>query len=204
MNRHPYNLATRPFRNETLPALLLAAGWLLLLLGSAVHVLAVRALGPESTGALHREVGQLEDRRVRLEGRAQRFQRDVPPAELEAWSFVKSLVDRRAFSWTRLLFDLEQALPAGARVTMLSPEVRDGRLLISLEARVRAPEDGLDLVRRLEERAEFGEVSPLSVADQPDGRHMRLRMYYTPPQPPAPDAARSTSPAPPPDPEDEE
>ncbi len=190
MTRRPFNLATRPFRNETLPALLLGVGFVLLVAGSVVHALAVRSLLPAQTSARHREVDQLETRLQRLEARAGELRREVPGATLEEWLFVKDMVDRRAFSWTRLLRDLEESLPEGVRIASLAPDVDEARLELRLDAQVRAPEDGLELVRRLEERPEFEHVDPLSTSELAEGgRMLRLRMDYTPvpaPEEPAP------------------
>ncbi len=187
MTRRPWNLATRPFRNQTLPALLLAAGWFALLAGSAVHALAARRLLPARTSARHGEVRDLEARLERLDARAGTLKRNVPEGTLKEWLFVKDLVDRRAFSWTRLLHDLEEALPADARVTSLAPEVTRQRLELKLDANVRAAQDGLELVRRLEAREEFEHVNPESAGEaQGGGRQLRLRMFYDPPPEPAP------------------
>jgi Tfp pilus assembly protein PilN len=195
VTRRPYNLASRPFRNETLPALLLAAGWVLLLAGSLVHALAVRRLLPASTSARHQEVADLERRLARLDTRAESFRLDVPEATLLDWSFVKDLVDRRAFSWTRLLYDLGRALPPGVRVMSVAPDAEDDRLIVELSAFLRAPQDGLDMVRRLEDSDEFSDVTPLSTSEMGDGREMRLRMRYAPartsPSPAAHEAARA-------------
>lgn len=193
--RQPYNLASRPFRNQTLPALLLTAGWVLLLAGTVAHALAVRRLLPASTSGRHREVADSERRLERLEARADTFKFDVPESTLQDWVFVKDLVDRRAFSWTGLLQDLGRALPPGVRVTAVAPDVKDNRLTVDLTALMRTQEEGIELVRRLEDSAEFSDVNPLSAGDAADGRRMRLRMHYSTPHanppPPAREAART-------------
>lgn len=188
MTRRPYNLASRPFRNETLPALLLGLGFVLLLAGSAVHAVALWRLLPANTSARYREVDELEARLLRLETRAATLKRDVPAATLSEWLFVKDLVDRRAFSWTRLLRDLEEVMPEGVRVVALAPDADDDEIELKLDAHVRTPEDGLELVRRLEARPEFDHVDPLSTAEmQSGGRLLRLRMAYQPlPEPSSP------------------
>jgi hypothetical protein len=58
--RRPLNLASRPFRNEALPALLFAVGCVLLLVLSLLHGVAVRRLLPGRTTGLHSEVAALE------------------------------------------------------------------------------------------------------------------------------------------------
>ncbi len=191
--RRPHNLAARPFRNETLPALLLGLGWLVLVAGTVGHGFALARLLPASTSARHLEVDELETRLARLETRAASFKRDVPAATLSEWLFIKDMVDRRAFSWTRLLRNLEEVLPEGVRVIALAPDVDHNVLLLKLEAHVRAPEDGLELVRRLEQRPEFDHVDPLSTGEIQGGagRLLRLRMAYLPqPEPEAPKAKR--------------
>jgi Tfp pilus assembly protein PilN len=189
VTRRPFNLASRPFRNETLPRLLLGLGFVVLLAGSVVHALAVRRLLPAHTSARHEEARELETRLARLEARTSEFKREVSEATLAEWQFVKDMVDRRAFSWTRLLRDLEESLPEGVRVTSLAPDVEDERLVLTLEAQVRTPEDGLELVRRLEGRPEFEHVDPQSTTEVEGGeRVLRLKMEYTPapesPEPP--------------------
>ncbi len=198
MTRRPWNLAARPFRNETLPALLLVLGFVLLAAGSVAHALALYRLLPASTSARHMEVDELERRLEHLETRAAGFKRDIPPATLSEWLFVKDLVDRRAFSWTRLLRCLEEVLPEGVRVVALAPDQDDDVLELRLDAHVRSPEDGLELVRRLEARPEFDHVDPLSTGEaQEGGRLLRLRMAYVPrPEPEAPrGAGRRRAPA---------
>lgn len=181
MTPQPFNLATRPFRNVRLPALLLGSGWLVLLVGCVFHALAIKALLPSETNALHNEVARLEQRRDKLEQRAQSFQRDVPPAALKEWVFVKGLVDRRAFSWTQLLQDLEQALPDGARIDSLSHDQKDDQLTLVLEARFKGSDEGLELVRRLEARPEFAQVYPVGTGRSQEGEaQLRCRMLYLP------------------------
>ncbi len=181
MTSRPFNLATRPFRNVRLPALLLAGGWLVLLVACGFHALAIKALLPSETSALHNDVARLEARLDKLTQRAQGFEREVPPTELKEWMFVKGLVDRRAFSWTQLLQDLEQALPDGARIDSLNHDQKDEQLTLVLEARLKSAEEGLELVRRLEARPEFEQVYPVGTGHSQDGdEQLRCRMLYLP------------------------
>jgi type IV pilus assembly protein PilN len=69
--------------------------------------------------------------------------------------FLNSLFQRKAFSWTATMTDLETVLPAGVQVLSIEPEVaKDGQVTIRL--RVSGARDkAVDLVRNLEKSRHF-------------------------------------------------
>jgi type IV pilus assembly protein PilN len=69
--------------------------------------------------------------------------------------FLNQLYLRKAFSWTAVMMDLEQVLPAGVQVTNIDPAVaKDGHVTVRL--RVLGPHDrGVDLMRNLEKSKRF-------------------------------------------------
>jgi Tfp pilus assembly protein PilN len=185
------NLASRPFRNERLPTLLVLAGTVLALALTVEHVLVIRRLRParslgEQVTALDRESQSL-----RAEGERLRVVRPDPAASAH-WLVLKDLVDRKVFSWTGLFAVLEDALPQSVRLVSIAPGVKKGEVTLGLEAVARSREDGLDFIRILEEREEFYDVVPTSRGGE-DGTEFRYFVKYRPA--PAPVAAPSPAPA---------
>lgn len=191
------NLASRPSRNEILPALLFGLAALLLLGLSLQHARTLLRLRPGTGTPLEQEVRSLEADAARLRSEAAALATPEPdPNALPQWTLLKDLVDRRALRWTELLSVLEETLPAGVRVVSLTPEVRGGRVSLDLAVVARTAEEGLDLLRSMEERREFDGVYPLSVATRQGSSEYRYTMDYRPAgaaageAPPAPGTAR--------------
>jgi len=175
------NLATEPFRNETLPAVLIALAGLVLALVTVRHAFAIRALMPGRTSAAHNQTAAMEAEaaRLRAEARSQRVERPAAPVVAQ-WTLLKELVDRRTFSWTSLFSVLEQTLPPSVRLLTITPRLDKGVLRLELTAATRSYEAGYELIRVLEERPEFADVIPLSRGDEEDTR-FRYEMRYLPP-----------------------
>ena len=195
------NLATRPFRNERLPALLLALGFTVAGAITIKHVAAIRALMPGRTSGLARQVVELEEERARLRAESGRLRAPQPAQTAVAqWALLKELVDRRTFSWSGLFAVLEETLPKGVRLQSITPSIEKGRMELELSAVARTNEDALELIRALEDRPEFDDVVPRARTGEPDGQMgFRITMRYTPKDRPAVAAASSSttaSPAP--------
>jgi Tfp pilus assembly protein PilN len=194
----PANLAARPFRNERLPNVLFAIAAVLTLAVTVRHALALRALLPGQTSSRHEEVARLEAESSRLRAEDARLRTVSPdPAVVARWRIVKDLVDRRAFSWTALFERLEEKLPEGARIVSIAPAVRQGAILLEVQAVVNQPQVGWEFVRALEEGGDFDEVFPLT---EGEGGEFRYTMRYRPrPEaaatPAAPTPAAAATPA---------
>jgi type IV pilus assembly protein PilN len=69
--------------------------------------------------------------------------------------FLNQMFASKAFSWTAVMMDLENVLPAGVQVLNIDPVIdKDGKVTIRL--RVNGPHDrGVDLVRNLERSHRF-------------------------------------------------
>jgi len=183
------NLASRPSRNEVLPALLFGLAALLLLGLTLEHVRTLLRLRPGTGTPLELEVRSLEADAARLRSEAAALRAPEPdPSALPHWTLLKDLVDRRALRWTELLFVLEETLPAGVRVVSLTPEVRGGRVSLELAVVARTAEEGLELLRSMEERREFDGVYPLSVSTRKGSSEYRYTMDYKPAAAPAAEA----------------
>jgi len=194
MSMAPLNLASRPFRNERLPALLLALCFTVAGAITVKQLMAIRSLMPGRTSGLARQVKELEDERARLRSESGQLRAPRPEQSTVAqWTLLKELVDRRTFSWSGLFAVLEETLPKGVRLMSISPGIKKGEMWLDLLAVARSNEDVLELIRVLEDRPEFDDVLPRNRTGE-DELTFRLTMRYTPPaQPPAVAAANPAS-----------
>lgn len=204
----PLNLASQPFKNERLPAVLVVAGAVAVLAITVAHGLALRHLMPKHTSALRREVADLEREAESLRVQSRNTRAPKPDATtLAEWNLLKDLVDKRAFSWTGLFALLEQTLPQGVRLNSVAPHVAKGEIALDLSASARSYEDGLEFLYRLQHRPDLADVKPVSRIEREAGAFVyEYRMIYRPeaapslrpaaaPSPGAPEAP-AASPAP--------
>jgi hypothetical protein len=185
------NLATRPFRNERLPKLLLTLAGVALAAVTARHALLVRNLLPDRTSAAHREAAAVETGLRELRAVAGKIQVEEPDAlSAKEWAALKELVDRRSFSWTWLFGLLEGVLPRGVRLVSVAPGVAKGQMTLELHATAESMADGLELIQALAARQEFAAVYPTNRSTDDTGVSFRLTMQLRPRTPlPARDAS---------------
>jgi len=120
------NLATRPFV-ELRP--------LFARLRLAMAVLAVMAIGlgiglhslSQQAKAAQAQMDDLKSQTLAFETERQtaerRMQEPQNRAVLERSRFLNDLFTKKSFSWTSVMMDLEQVLPAGVQVTSIEPSV---------------------------------------------------------------------------------
>ncbi len=187
--RRPANLASRPFGNERLPAVLRVLGLLALGAISVQHALVVRHLLPDAISARHAEAAALEAEVARLRSDGVALRGPAPDkASLARWLAVKEMVDRRSFAWTALLGRLEKTIPAAVRLVSVSPSWEKGRLRLGLRVVAQASDAGFELVQALEDQPDFEEVYPLSKQADPRSAgayQFELTMLYLPSAAPA-------------------
>ena len=183
LTMQPLNLASRPFRNEALPALVFGIASAVLVALTIQHALTLRRLLSVSASDRHKEVAALEAEAAGL--RKTLGARPAPPERvvLAQWKLLEELVDRRTFSWSELLARLEDVLPPGVRIVGIAPSQKDGSVHLEVTAVVRSSEEGLGFVHALEVRPEFAEVYPLGVSERDEGAEFRYTMRYEPPPP---------------------
>ena len=116
------NLASKPFNNRLLP-------WLLtvfLLFVSAIGLLIVvryTYVANRQADSIQADINNLRTQEQGLLKNAKEVKESMTPEQLQALQGAHQLVDRKRFSWSRLLSDLEGALPGSIRVTRIA--VRD-------------------------------------------------------------------------------
>jgi len=70
--------------------------------------------------------------------------------------FLNGLIQRKAFSWTRVFEDLEKVMPATLHVVSLKPELNDqNQLLLEMKVAGDSRAAALDLVHRMEGSPHF-------------------------------------------------
>jgi Tfp pilus assembly protein PilN len=184
------NLATRPFRNERLPALVLWAALVVLVGLTVKHGFVVADLLSTRATSLDREVRALDAEEERLRNERAMIKAPSPdPATIRQWTLVRTLVDRRAFSWTDLLRRLEEVLPPGVHLTAIAPAVQKGQVVLDFKAVARTREEALHFVKALETRKDFADVFPTGLDDMRDGEghEVGISLRYVPEGPvPAP------------------
>jgi type IV pilus assembly protein PilN len=152
------NLASRPYIDlRSIYSRLQTWIVILAVLGGALWYLYRNEAGQAQTARAH--VAGVENHVRDLQDEQQKYrkmmQEPKDAAILEQSSFLNGLFQRKAFSWTATMTDLETVLPTGVQVLSIDPIVaQDGRVIIRLRVtgeRARA----LELVRNLERSRHF-------------------------------------------------
>jgi type IV pilus assembly protein PilN len=152
------NLATRPFVElRPLFARLRIAMAVLIVtaigLGIGLHYLNVRASAAQAQmDTLKQQTDMFVAERQANEARMMQPQNQ---AVLNRSKFLNTLFERKSFSWTSVMMDLESVLPAGIQVTSIEPVISaEGETSIRL--RVNGDRDrAVELVRNLERSQRF-------------------------------------------------
>jgi hypothetical protein len=204
--RGPLNLATRPVRNERLPALLFGLAAFALLLVTLQHAFVAYRLMPRRSNALREEVASLERELGQIEIEATSLSRIVvAPAQKTEWAVIKELVDRRVFWWSRLFATFEEMLPRDARITGVAPRIsKEKRLELEMTVRLQNANAGYGLMRLLERHPAFSDVRNPRNESMSGEYEFIYVMRYEPlasesavPKPTAAPAAPEAAPAPP-------
>lgn len=116
------NLASDPFRNRVLPWTVTAAVACVSLIALIWIVSVSRATEREAARA-EASLRELKGQTSEIRERAEALKGEMPAEDLRTLEAAHQLVDRKGFSWSGLLADLEAAVPAGVRVTRIG--VRD-------------------------------------------------------------------------------
>lgn len=116
------NLAGRPFSNHALPWTVTI---LIVLVSLLAFVLIIRSTSQTNaqSKAVQADINNLNQQAQAFQKQAEEVRRTLTPDQLKTLGAAHQLVNRKRFSWSRLLADLEAALPGSVRVTRIS--VRD-------------------------------------------------------------------------------
>jgi Tfp pilus assembly protein PilN len=153
------NLATHPYEDakEFWARWGLGVGLLgaltLVLVTLAVHGWVKAGRDRHSIGQLEQQIAERDDERAR----AQAFlELDMNRSTRDQSQFLNGLIQRKAFSWTRVFEDLERVMPPSLHVASLKPELSDDNQL-ELEMKVAGDNRAaaIELVHRMETSKHF-------------------------------------------------
>ena len=116
------NLASKPFSNRILPWALTAMVLFVSLIG-LILVVRLTTNARKEADVTEAKINELKQEEHKLLDAAKQVQNSFTPDQQQALPAAHALVDRKGFSWSRLLADLETSLPANIKVSRIS--VRD-------------------------------------------------------------------------------
>jgi Tfp pilus assembly protein PilN len=129
------NLASKPFRNRTLPYLISLLLLAFAVAGAVVAFAQWRKAMDENDIAL-KDIKQMEDQLKELKGKGESVQQQLSPEQRELLIASHRLVANKSFGWSRLFADLETILPGSVSASRISVEnvFKDGdRIKAQLE-----------------------------------------------------------------------
>jgi len=80
---------------------------------------------------------------------------------LETVEFVNQLIERKTFSWTTLLNDLEQLTPGSIQVVSIRPRVVKNEFGVEITANARSSADYIEFIKNLEGSDKFQKLTPI-------------------------------------------
>ena len=116
------NLASKPFSNRILPWALTAIILFVSLIGLILVVRLTTQANREADTA-QAEINGLKQQEKTLLEAAEKFKNTFSPDQQQALPAAHQLVDRKTFSWSGLLADIEASLPSNVKVHRIS--IRD-------------------------------------------------------------------------------
>lgn len=155
------NLATRPYveLDRLLRQLRIAIGVLAAVaIAMAIWLHSMTARAREQRAQLDRLNAQADTLQRERAANEARLRQPVNAATLGRNQFLNTLFARKAFSWTAVLMDLEDVMPAGVQVSSIDPIIAStGEVTIRLRV-LGDRERTVELVRNLEHSRRF--ISP--------------------------------------------
>ena len=178
------NLATRPFYNERLVHVVLAAAAIVALLGLAAGIARAVALAREH-GTLTASAEAAEGDAAVLAGRTANVRQALEAGEVEAIADAVAeanrLVDQRTFSWTEFFNVVDRTLPAGVMLTVIRPEHGEDGVRVEVGVIGRRVADIDEFIERLEATGAFADVLAREEEMLDDGMYRaRLAGRYRP------------------------
>jgi hypothetical protein len=116
------NLASKPFSNRVLPWALTAIVLLVSMIGLVI-VVRLTTVARKQGDVAQVEINALKQQEQTLLQTAQKVKEQLTLEQQQAVPSAHELIDRKQFSWSRLLADLESSLPNNVKVSRIA--VRD-------------------------------------------------------------------------------
>lgn len=113
------NLATKPFRNRTLPYVLALFLLAFAVAGAIISFAQLSDLNYRTETA-KLKITEVESELNKLKGESEKVQQQLTPEQRSLLIAAHKLVANKSFGWSRLFADLEQILPGGVSVSRIS------------------------------------------------------------------------------------
>ena len=113
------NLASKPFRNRTLPWMIIAVITVASFFGLLYVISESRSL-KASADKVASGLDVMRNKEIELLRKKEEINRALAPEQRQLLDSTHALIDRKQFSWSRLFADLESVLPANVRVVRIS------------------------------------------------------------------------------------
>ena len=113
------NLASRPFNNRVLPWVLTVVILFVSLVG-LIFVVQLTTSAKRDSAAIQADFNRLKQEEQALLAKAEEVKQSLTAQQQETLQAAHRLVDRKSFSWSRLLADLEASLPDNVRVSRIA------------------------------------------------------------------------------------
>jgi len=181
------NLATRPFYNERVVALLLALVATIALALTVTNVTRLLQLSSRRS-ELRQQIAADEAAAARIRQSAAGIQKGVDRSALAqlAGSAQEAnlLIDQRTFSWTTLLTLIEGAIPMNVHLTSITPEFKKGDIIITMMLVGKEAEAVTNFMNTLEAGGAFYDTVASSIGATEEGfDRVTLKTFYLPPAP---------------------
>lgn len=181
------NLANKPFTNRALPW---AVTSILVAFSLIALIFIVRWTSEANAQAsqVQNQITTLNQQEQLLRKRSEEVKQALTPDQLQVLKSAHELVDRKRFSWTRLLGDLEAVLPQDVRVARIAVRhvaTSGGHTVADLELTViaKTPTIVTDMIAEMDRggifQAELRSVS-LQKGRGESGAEYELSVQYTP------------------------
>ena len=181
------NLAAKPFSNRFLPW---AFSVVTILVALVALVLIIRATGGANAQSqvVENDIRTLDQQVQALKKQNDEVKNSLSLEQHQILTSTHLLVDRKRFSWSRLLADLESALPSNVRVTRISVRdvaTRGDETIAELDLTVvsKAPSTVTDMMADMERAGIFDAElrnQNLQKGRGADGTEMELYVIYRP------------------------
>lgn len=140
-----------------------------------------------SIAALRREIADRDQIRANAE---EFLNRPENRTTRDQSQFINQLIERKAFSWTKVLEDLEKVMPPRVHLVSINPELdEENQLALKMVVAGDSRERAIELARRMEESLRFAQTNIISerYAQAPGGdtEQFDLAAIYIPEGPTA-------------------
>lgn len=182
------NLAGKPFSNRALPWTVTT---LVIFVSLVAFVLIIRATGHATaqSQSVQNDINTLNQQAQAIQRQAVEVRNSLTSEQLKTLEAAHELVDRKRFSWSRLLADLESALPGTVRVTRISVRdvaARGDQTLAELDLTVvsKSPSIITEMITEMDRAGVFQaelRSQNLQKGRGESGTEFELNVFYRPP-----------------------